>query len=80
MVTMKAMNANAMTKGDPAEALSTSTETKKSVCGQILNSLAEIVTQEVYGSFMKKIGMENDTILIYGCVVKTKNEGYRPQV
>merc|ERR1712232_468946 len=37
----------AMTKGGIAEALSTSTETKKSVCGQILNSLAEIATQEV---------------------------------
>merc|ERR1711948_188850 len=44
---MKAMNAKAMTKGAIAEALSTSTETKKSLCGQILNSLAEIVTQEV---------------------------------
>ena len=74
------MNAKAMTEDGIAEALSTSTEMKKSVCGQILNSLAEIITQEVYGSFMKKIGMENDTILIYGCVVKTKNEEYRPQV
>ena len=44
---MKAMNAKSMTKGGIAEALSTSTETKKSVCGQILNSLAEIATQEV---------------------------------
>merc|ERR1712232_110886 len=47
MAPMKAMNAKAMTKGGIAEALSTSTETKKSVCGQILNSLAEIATQEV---------------------------------
>jgi len=47
MAPMKAMNAKAMTKGAIAEALSTSTETKKSLCGQILNSLAEIVTQEV---------------------------------
>merc|ERR1712056_140052 len=38
MAPMKAMN---------AKALSTSTEMKKSVCGQILNSLAEIATQEV---------------------------------
>ena len=44
---MKAMNAKAMTKGGIAEALSTSTEMNKSVCGQILNSLAEIATQEV---------------------------------
>merc|ERR1712174_36381 len=44
---MKAMNAKAMTKGGIAEALSTSTEMKKSVCGQILDSLAEIATQEV---------------------------------
>merc|ERR1712032_1615880 len=47
MAPMKAMNAKAMTKGGIAEALSTSTEMKKSVCGQILNSLAEIATQEV---------------------------------
>merc|ERR1711879_830887 len=47
MAPMKAMNAKAMTKGAIAEALSTSTETKKSVCGQILNSLAEIATEEV---------------------------------
>ena len=44
MAPMKAMNAKSMTKGGIAEALSTSTETKKSVCGQILNSLAEIAT------------------------------------
>ena len=44
---MKAMNAKAMTEDGIAEALSTSTEMKKSVCGQILNSLAEIATQEV---------------------------------
>merc|ERR1711920_654225 len=47
MAPMKAMNAKAMTKGGIAEALSTSTEMKKSMCGQILNSLAEIATQEV---------------------------------
>merc|ERR1712125_165481 len=47
MAPMKAMNAKSMTKGGIAEALSASTETKKSVCGQILNSLAEIATQEV---------------------------------
>merc|ERR1711879_475575 len=47
MAPMKAMNAKSMTKGGIAEALSTSTEMKKSVCGQILNSLAEIATKEV---------------------------------
>ena len=44
---MKAINAKAMTEDGIAEALSTSTEMKKSVCGQILNSLAEIATQEM---------------------------------
>ena len=41
---MKAMNAKAMTEDGIAESLSTSTEMKKSVCGQILISLAEIAT------------------------------------
>merc|ERR1711979_177293 len=44
---MKAMNAKAMTKGAIADALSTSTEVKKSLCGQIMNSLAEIATEQV---------------------------------
>merc|ERR1712207_68797 len=44
---MKAMNAKAMTKGGIAEALSTDTELKKNLCGKILNSLAEVATQEV---------------------------------
>ena len=44
---MKAMNAKSMTKGAIAEALSTDTEIKKSLCGKIINSLAEIATQEV---------------------------------
>merc|ERR1711870_179054 len=47
MAPMKAMNAMAMTKGAIAEALSTSTEIKKSLCGKLINSLAEIATQEV---------------------------------
>merc|ERR1712014_276500 len=47
MAPMKAMNAKAMTKGGIAEALSTDTELKKNLCGKILNSLAEIATQEV---------------------------------
>merc|ERR1712190_553380 len=47
MAPMKAMNAKAMTKGAIAEALSASTEIKKSECGKIINSLAEIATQEV---------------------------------
>merc|ERR1712113_396601 len=46
-LSMAPMNAMTWAKGGIAEALSTSTETKKSVCGQILNSLAEIATQEV---------------------------------
>ena len=37
---MKTMNAKAMTKGAIAEALSTSTEIKKSECKQIMNNLA----------------------------------------
>merc|ERR1712156_360859 len=41
------MNAKAMTKGGIAEALSADTELKKNLCGKILNSLAEIATQEV---------------------------------
>merc|ERR1712187_151468 len=40
-------NAKAMTKGGIAEALSTDTELKKSLCGKILNSLAEIAAKEV---------------------------------
>merc|ERR1712113_787100 len=47
MAPMKAMGAKAMTWGGIAEALSASTEMKKSMCGQILNSLAEIEKQEV---------------------------------
>merc|ERR1712061_119148 len=34
-------------KGCHGEALSTDTEIKKSLCGKIINSLAEIATQEV---------------------------------
>merc|ERR1712060_975108 len=47
MAPMGAMNAKAMTKGAIAEALSTSTELKKSLCGKILNGLADIATAEV---------------------------------
>merc|ERR1712056_98552 len=47
MAPMQAMNAMSMTKGAIAEALSTDTEIKKSLCGKIINSLAEIATQEV---------------------------------
>merc|ERR1711877_107258 len=43
----KAMNAKAMTKTGIAEVLSADTELKKSLCGKILNSIAEIATQEV---------------------------------
>merc|ERR1712190_567832 len=37
----------AMTKGAIAEALATSCELKKSVCSKVMDSLAEIATQEV---------------------------------
>merc|ERR1712050_528096 len=47
MAPMKAMNAKAMTKGAIADALSTSTEVKKNLCGKIMNSLAEIATEQV---------------------------------
>merc|ERR1712113_1098906 len=39
------MSAKAATKGGIAEALSASAWMKKSVCGEILNSLAEVATQ-----------------------------------
>merc|ERR1711972_428794 len=45
MKTMKA--AKSMSKGAIAEALATSCELKKSVCAELINSLAEVATQEV---------------------------------
>ena len=53
MKTMKAMKttmkagAKAMTKGGIAEALATKCELKKSVCANVLDSLAEIATTNV---------------------------------
>merc|ERR1712070_209392 len=46
---MKAMKggSKAMTKGGLAEALSTETELKKSECMKVVNSLADIATQQV---------------------------------
>merc|ERR1712060_238388 len=43
--TMK--SAKSMTKGAIADALATSCELKKSVCAKMINSLAELATQEV---------------------------------
>merc|ERR1712151_395705 len=61
----KAMKAaKSLTKGGLAEALSTSTELKKSDCMKVINSLAEVVTTEV-----KKTGK----IILPGmCMLKTR--------
>merc|ERR1712083_584155 len=66
MAPMKAMKAGAkpMTKGGLAQALSFSTEIKKSECAKVVNSLAEIATQQV-----KSVGK----FVVPGlCMVKTR--------
>merc|ERR1711866_28214 len=47
MAPMKAAAGKPMTKMAIAEALATSCELKKSVCSKVIDSLAEIATQEV---------------------------------
>nr|AAO49325.1 histone-like protein [Lingulodinium polyedra] len=50
MAPMKAAAKKAMTKGAIADALATQFELKKTVCGKLINSLAEIATKEVKSS------------------------------
>merc|ERR1712150_294810 len=66
MAPMKAMKAGVkpMTKGGLAQALSEATEIKKSECAKVVNSLAEIATQQV-----KSVGK----FVVPGlCMVKTR--------